>query len=110
MNTLHNGSYHRTIRLAARAWALTAAPDGSAFGVGDSPRSEAVALVRFWDGETVQSQGAVDLPEEDGEVVDSERWTEVRTDALEALITDYVARARTVREDADLATGVEVVS
>jgi hypothetical protein len=85
------GTYYLTVRRAALAWAYDAAPDGSVFGSGDSPASEAHALRVFWDRE------AVDLPTEDGETVDEDRWIEVREAELETLIGDYVAQAQAAR-------------
>jgi hypothetical protein len=99
MSTTYNGTHYLTIRLAARAWALAAAPDASVFGAGDSPASEAHALRVFWDREAVQSEGAVDLPTEDGETVDEDRWIEKREVELETLIGDYIATARDARDE-----------
>ena len=91
------GTYHLTVRRAARAWAYDAAPDGSVFGSGDSPASEAHALRVFWDREAVKYGEVVDLPTEDGETVDEDRWIEVRETELETLIGDYVAQAQAAR-------------
>lgn len=98
MATWYRGTRHPTILLAARAWARDAAPDGSVFAVGDFPSSEARALRIFWDREAGSS---IDLPEEDGETVDEDRWTETREVALESLIRDYIAHTRWVRESDD---------
>jgi hypothetical protein len=102
MSTIYAGTIYSTIRRAARAWALSAAPDGSIFGDGDSPASEARALRIYWDCNAVQSQGSVDLPTEDGETVDEDRWIEKREVELETLIGDYIASARLAREDAEV--------
>ena len=83
------GSHYSTLTACARAWAETAAPDLSVFGAGDSPASEAHALLRFWDEEAVRSQGVVDLPtDRDEAAIDIDRWTELRLVALEQRIAD----------------------
>lgn len=101
MTTTYAGTHYSTIHQAARAWALSAAPDATVFGAGDEASSEARKLRAFWDGEAIQSQGAVDLPTEDGDTVDEDRWIEKREVELERLIGDHIASARAAREDAE---------
>lgn len=93
--TIYMNDIFNTNGDAARAWADTAAPDLSVFGIYDMPQTEAENLVRFWDGEAVRSQGVVDLPtDRDGVTIGIDAWTELRTVALERRIRLHINALR----------------